>query len=200
IPPISAACSTLSTRPSPMAWAWGSPSAARSSRPMADDWWQRRTRLTELSFGSLCQLPTGSCPPRAAAQSNGARRSGGSCRGVVPSSDSVVPIGYNPRGEDAARGDRLRLAVGAAVAQRSAVRRQRPMLEGMDLLPTPDDCVAIDRFENEGRCELLLRGELRLDDAREVFERAQAEIAAGWSWTSAGARSRTGRCRRWRTC
>jgi hypothetical protein len=33
----------------------------------------------------------------------------------------------------------------------------------------------IDRFENEGRCELLVRGELRLDDAREVFERALAE-------------------------
>ncbi len=33
----------------------------------------------------------------------------------------------------------------------------------------------IDRFENEGRCELLLRGELRLGDAREVFERALAE-------------------------
>jgi len=49
------------------------------------------------------------------------------------------------------------------------------MLEGVDLLLTPDDCVTMDRFENEGRCELLLRGELRLDDAREVFERAKAE-------------------------
>ena len=34
---------------------------------------------------------------------------------------------------------------------------------------------AIDRFENEGRCELLLRGELCLVDAREVFEWALAE-------------------------
>jgi hypothetical protein len=33
----------------------------------------------------------------------------------------------------------------------------------------------IDRFENEGRCELLLRGELRLPDARELFERALEE-------------------------
>jgi hypothetical protein len=33
----------------------------------------------------------------------------------------------------------------------------------------------IDRFENEDRCELLLRGELRLGDTREVFERALAE-------------------------
>jgi len=49
------------------------------------------------------------------------------------------------------------------------------MLEGVDLLLTPDDCVTMDRFENEGRCELLLRGELQLDDAREVFERAKAE-------------------------
>ena len=49
------------------------------------------------------------------------------------------------------------------------------MLEGVDLLLTSDDRVAIDRFENEGRCELLFQGELRLDDAREVFERAQAE-------------------------
>ncbi len=55
------------------------------------------------------------------------------------------------------------------------MRRPRAMLEGVDLLLTSDDRVAIDRFENEGRCELLFRGELRLDDAREVFERAQAE-------------------------
>ena len=33
----------------------------------------------------------------------------------------------------------------------------------------------IDRFENEGLCELRLRGELRLGNAREVFERALAE-------------------------
>ncbi len=49
------------------------------------------------------------------------------------------------------------------------------MLEGVHLLLIRDDCVTLDRFEDEGRCELLLRGELRLDDAREVFERAQAE-------------------------
>jgi len=33
----------------------------------------------------------------------------------------------------------------------------------------------IDRFEDGGRCELRLRGELRLSNAREVFERALAE-------------------------
>jgi hypothetical protein len=33
----------------------------------------------------------------------------------------------------------------------------------------------IDRFEDEGLCELRLKGELRLSDAREVFERALAE-------------------------
>jgi STAS domain-containing protein len=33
----------------------------------------------------------------------------------------------------------------------------------------------IDRFENGGSCELRLRGELRLSDARELFERALAE-------------------------
>jgi hypothetical protein len=33
----------------------------------------------------------------------------------------------------------------------------------------------IDRFQNEGQCELRLTGALRLNDAREVFERALAE-------------------------
>jgi len=33
----------------------------------------------------------------------------------------------------------------------------------------------IDRFENDGECELRLRGELCLSSAREVFERALAE-------------------------
>jgi anti-anti-sigma regulatory factor len=32
-----------------------------------------------------------------------------------------------------------------------------------------------ERFENEGQCELRVRGELRLNDARELFERALAE-------------------------
>jgi len=35
--------------------------------------------------------------------------------------------------------------------------------------------MGIDRFENGGHCELRLRGELRLSDARELFERALAE-------------------------
>jgi len=33
----------------------------------------------------------------------------------------------------------------------------------------------IDRIANEGRCELILHGELRLDGARELFERAVQE-------------------------
>ena len=33
----------------------------------------------------------------------------------------------------------------------------------------------IERLENEGRCELWLRGELRLDDARVLFERVLLE-------------------------
>jgi hypothetical protein len=33
----------------------------------------------------------------------------------------------------------------------------------------------IDRFQNEGQCELRVTGALRLNDAREVFERALAE-------------------------
>src|SRR5258705_164446 len=74
MPPISIACSTPSTRPSPMAWAWASPSAARSSRPMADDSWQRRTRHAALSFASRCRLAAGRSLRRAAAQSNSARR------------------------------------------------------------------------------------------------------------------------------
>src|SRR6266481_759434 len=172
MPPISTACSTPSTRPSPMAWAWGSPSAARSSRPMADDWWLGRTRHMALSFASLCQLAAGRCPPRAAAQSNGAQRSRDSRRGAVQSSDS----GRSDRVQiPGVKGTGSGLAVGAAVARGSAVRRPRPMLEGVHLLLIRDDCVTLDRFEDEGRCELLLRGELRLDDAREVFERAQAE-------------------------
>ena len=37
----------------------------------------------------------------------------------------------------------------------------------------------IERLENEGRCELLLRGELRLDDARALFEQVLAEDCTG---------------------
>jgi len=33
----------------------------------------------------------------------------------------------------------------------------------------------VDRIQNGGHCELRLQGELRLDDARELFERALAE-------------------------
>jgi FixJ family two-component response regulator len=38
------------------AWVWGSRSAARLSRPMADGYGQRRTSPTALSFGSHCRL------------------------------------------------------------------------------------------------------------------------------------------------
>ncbi len=55
IPPRTIACSIPSTRPRTMAPAWGSRSAARSSRPMADGCRQRRTSPRAQSFGSRCR-------------------------------------------------------------------------------------------------------------------------------------------------
>src|SRR6266403_4950881 len=50
------ACSKLSTRPSPRAWAWAYPSAARSSKPTADGCGRSRANRRVLSF-SLRSLP-----------------------------------------------------------------------------------------------------------------------------------------------
>src|SRR5258705_3245386 len=50
------ACSKLSTRPSPRAWAWAYPSVARSSKPTADGCGRSRANRRVLSF-SLRSLP-----------------------------------------------------------------------------------------------------------------------------------------------